>query len=54
MIVHIRKNAPKDKVKKTLKTITPKKSKMDLDAYFGKVNYGVDGLTYQKQMRENE
>lgn len=29
-----------------------KKKKIDIDHYFGKVNFGVDGLEYQKKIRD--
>ncbi|MFD2531793.1 hypothetical protein [Gracilimonas halophila] len=46
----------KDSIKKIREAIEKasskrKKNKVDIDRYFGKVNFGMDGLEYQKKVR---
>ena len=54
MIVRVSRKTPKRKIKAALSKISTKKKKINLDKFFGKVNFGVDGLTYQRNVRENE
>jgi hypothetical protein len=37
-------------IRKELKRV--KKKRIDLDRYFGKVNFGISGLEYQKKVRD--
>lgn len=53
MIVRVTKKTAKRKVK-ALKKISSKRKSIDLDKYFGKINFGTDGLTYQKRIRKDE
>ncbi len=54
MIVRVTKKTAKKKVKTALKKISSKRKPIDLDKYFGKINFGTDGLTYQKRIRKDE
>ena len=50
MVVEIAKNAKEEKVREAVKKITTK-TKKDASKFFGKLKDGVDGLAYQKKLR---
>jgi hypothetical protein len=56
MVIIIKKDAPANAVEEALKTIAnqPKKAQKGFDPskYAGKIKFPVDGLTYQKQIRD--
>ncbi|KAB7727642.1 hypothetical protein F5984_21490 [Rudanella paleaurantiibacter] len=56
MVIRIPKDAPASAVDEALKRIAsqPKKARKGFDPkkYAGKIKFPVDGLTYQKQMRD--
>ena len=53
MSVTIKKNATLKEIKSVIKRIAGHKRKtIDVDRFFGKVKFGVDGLTYQKKIRD--
>jgi len=51
----VSKNTQKDSVQAICEAIekatSHKKKSVDIDRYFGKVNFGMDGLEYQKKAR---
>lgn len=51
MVVRIKKTTKKEEIDKLLKKLKTKRKKVNLDKYFGKINFGMDGLTYQKKIR---
>lgn len=51
MVVEIKKSVAKKKIKKALAVTTKNKIKKTLRAHFGKLKHGIDGLTYQKSIR---
>ena len=56
MVVIIKKDAPASAMDDALKAIAnqpkPARKGFDPKKYAGKINFPVDGLTYQKQMRD--
>lgn len=54
MSLTIHKKDSEKTIRETIRKATELKSKktVDLDRYFGKVDFGVDGLTYQKKLRD--
>lgn len=54
MVIHVTKKARRTDLDKALKKIPAKKRGIDLKKYFGKINFGVDGLAYQKEIRKND
>jgi hypothetical protein len=56
MVIVIKKDAPANAVEEALKTIAnqPKKPQKGFDPskYAGKIKFPIDGLTYQKQVRD--
>lgn len=46
-----KKESPKSVAKK-LKRVSVKTKKIKWDKYFGKIEFPVDALTYQKKMRD--
>lgn len=54
MSVIIHKDDSNEKIQKEIRKMLNKKRKesIDMDLYFGKVNFGVDGLDYQKKIRD--
>lgn len=54
MSVIINKDDSKEKIDKMIQEAAgqKRKSKINLDRFFGKVNFGVDGLEYQKGIRD--
>jgi hypothetical protein len=54
MTIRITKKTTKKKIANALERKTPKNKSINLNKLFGKVNFGVDGLTYQKEIRKND
>lgn len=54
MLIRITKKATRKKLDTALSKLPSKKRDINLKKYFGKVNFGVDGLTYQKEIRKND
>jgi hypothetical protein len=54
MTIRITKKTTKKKVADKLEKKTSKRKTINLNKYFGKVNFEVDGLTYQKEIRKND
>jgi hypothetical protein len=54
MTIRITKKTTKKKIANELEKKTSKRKSVNLNKYFGKVNFGVDGLTYQKEIRKND
>ena len=52
MTVIVKKTATRSQLDKALAKLRQKQKSIDLDKYFGKVNFGVSGLEYQKKMRD--
>lgn len=53
MAASIDKNDATEKIRETIRKAAEKRKKhIDLGRYFGKVNFGVDGLKYQKTIRD--
>lgn len=51
-IIEVSKTIGRDKLDDELKRLPAKKTPVDLSKYFGKVNFGVDGLEYQLKIRD--
>lgn len=51
MTVKVSKKSTRKEIEKALTKSTSRRKKIDLSKYFGKVNFGTDGLTYQKKVR---
>lgn len=51
MTIKVSKKISGDELRSALKKMRSKKKKLNLDKYFGKINFGTDGLTYQKKIR---
>ena len=51
MILQIKKPITKEKVQKALSRLVEKKKGKSLKKHFGKLKRGLDGLEYQKQVR---
>ena len=49
----IHKDDSAEAIQKAISKMKEKRRKkpIDLDRYFGKVNFGIDGLAYQKKVR---
>ncbi len=54
MVIKIKKKSSRKKVHEALKKLPKGSNKVDLKKYFGKVNFEIDGLSYQKSIREND
>jgi hypothetical protein len=54
MSLTIHKKDSEKTIRETIRKATERKNRktVDLDRYFGKVDFGVDGLTYQKKIRD--
>lgn len=50
-VVELNKNSTRQQLDNALKKIHPKKREINLDKYFGKIKFGMDGLDYQKKVR---
>lgn len=51
MVVEIKKPVTKEKVKEALSMISKEGKKKSLRKHFGKLQRGMDGVAYQKKMR---
>ncbi|MEO7214795.1 hypothetical protein [Mucilaginibacter sp.] len=51
-VIEINKNTTRSELDKELAKLPKKKEPIDLDKYFGKINFGVDGLAYQLKIRD--
>jgi len=45
------KKTNREELVQQLSRLTPKRKSIDLDQYSGKINFGIDGLTYQLKIR---
>jgi hypothetical protein len=53
MVIKLNKDATIKEIKAVFRKISGKKrNPVNLDRYFGKVDFKVDGLTYQKKIRD--
>ena len=54
MTLTIHKKDSEKTIRDTIRKATERKNKksVNLDRYFGKVDFGIDGLTYQKRIRD--
>ena len=54
MTLTIHKKDSEKTIRETIRKAMERKSKksVNLDRYFGKVDFGTDGLTYQKRIRD--
>lgn len=51
-IIEVDKSTSRSRLDKELTKLDKKKSPVDLHKYFGKINFGVDGLEYQLKIRD--
>ncbi len=51
MTIKIAKSSTAKQLEDALKKLESSSKGIDLDKYFGKINFEVDGLTYQKKVR---
>lgn len=51
-IIEIDKSTTRSKLDEELTSIPKKKAAINLNKYFGKVKFGVDGLNYQLKVRD--
>ncbi|HEV7378408.1 MAG TPA: hypothetical protein VGN64_01330 [Dyadobacter sp.] len=54
MVITIKKDAPASEIKKAMETLAEERAKrkgFDAKKYAGKIKFPIDGLTYQKQIR---
>jgi hypothetical protein len=54
MVIKIKKKSSRKKVQEALKKLPKQSAKIDLKKYFGKVNFAIDGLSYQKSIRQDD
>jgi len=53
MTIIIHKRDSKEQINKAIKKATgPDRKKIDLNKFFGKVDFGIGGLKYQKKVRD--
>lgn len=50
-VIEVNKTTSRIKLDEELNKLTKKKTPIDLNKYFGKINFGVDGLEYQLKVR---
>ena len=50
-IIEVDKSTTRSKLDEELTKLPNKKSSINLDKYFGKIKFGVDGLDYQLKVR---
>lgn len=50
-IIEVDKSTSRSHLDKELNKLDKKKSSIDLNKYFGKINFGMDGLEYQLKVR---
>jgi hypothetical protein len=51
-IIEVNKSTDRNKLDEELTKLPKKKTPINLDKYFGKINFGVDGLDYQLKIRD--
>jgi hypothetical protein len=51
-IIEVNKSTGRSKLDEELTKLPKKKAPINLDKYFGKINFGVDGLDYQLKSRD--
>jgi hypothetical protein len=51
-VIEIDKTTSRSQLDAELNKLPKKKSPIDLKKYFGKINFGVDGLAYQLKVRD--
>jgi hypothetical protein len=52
MIIEIQQPVTKEKVQEAIKKVSEGSAKKTLRKHFGKLQRGLDGLTYQKKLRD--
>jgi hypothetical protein len=50
-VIEVDKSTGRDKLDKELTKLPKKKASINLDKYFGKIKFDVDGLDYQLKVR---
>jgi hypothetical protein len=51
-IIEVNKSTSRSKLDEELTKLPRKKAPVNLDKYFGKIKFGIDGLDYQLKMRD--
>jgi hypothetical protein len=51
-IIEVNKSISRSKLDEELTKLPKKKAPISLDKYFGKINFGIDGLDYQLKTRD--
>jgi len=51
-IIEVNKSTGRSKLDEELTKLPKKRTPISLDKYFGKINFGIDGLTYQLKVRD--
>jgi len=51
-VIEVNKSTGRHKLDEELTKLQRKKQPMDLSKYFGKINFGEDGLAYQRSVRK--
>ncbi|TFF40918.1 hypothetical protein [Mucilaginibacter psychrotolerans] len=51
-VIEVNKTTTRSELDKELAKLPKKKEPIDLDNYFGKIDFGVDGLEYQLKIRD--
>jgi len=51
-IIEVNKSISRSKLDEELIKLPKKKAPISLDKYFGKINFGIDGLDYQLKARD--
>ncbi len=51
-VIEINKATSRNQLDEALTKVPKKKATIDLNKYFGKINFGVDGLEYQLKTRD--
>jgi hypothetical protein len=51
-VIEVDKSTSRSSLDKELTKLGKKKTPVDLKKYFGKVNFGIDGLEYQLKIRD--
>ncbi|HVW13784.1 MAG TPA: hypothetical protein VHB54_08185 [Mucilaginibacter sp.] len=52
-VIEVDKSKGRTDLDKELHKLTKKKAPINLDKYFGKIDFGVDGLEYQLKVRND-
>jgi hypothetical protein len=51
-VIEVDKSTSRNKLDEELTKLPKKKAPINLDKYFGKIKFGVDGLNYQLKIRD--